>query len=165
MEYDDVIVTPALEGPAMNFMYQYTSQVGVLSVSVTIVSWWCNIVLFRMWRMWSQPSQITLLHCWFKPLTCLLREQPISHVHDVPQMGYYCIYRRRQPGQLNYNVKNEGVYQSYKDLPDCANIAAIARKHALQLTAAGIDHVMVVSSRPCVFRNIPAMAALIWWRA
>ena len=81
------------------------------------------------------------------PFTCLLREHPISHLHDAPQMGYYCIYRRRQPGQLNYNVKNEGVYQSYKDQPDCANIAAIAKQHALQLTAAGIDHVMVVSTR------------------
>ena len=95
--------------------------------------------------MVTLASLITLLHCWIKPLTCLLREQPISHMHDAPQMGYYCIYRRRQPGQLNYNVKNEGVYQSYKDQPDCANIAAIARQHALQLTAAGIDHVMVVS--------------------
>ena len=47
-EYDDVIVAPAMEGPAMNFMYQYTPKVGVLPVPVTHVSWPCNIVLFRM---------------------------------------------------------------------------------------------------------------------
>ena len=28
LEYDDVITAPAMEGPAMNFMYQYTPQVG-----------------------------------------------------------------------------------------------------------------------------------------
>lgn len=60
------------------------------------------------------------------------------------QPGFYCIYRRRQPGTLNYNVKNEGAYQSYENQPDCANITGILTLHAQQLTAAGIDHVVVV---------------------
>lgn len=59
------------------------------------------------------------------------------------QMGTYCIYRRRQPGQLNYNAANEGTYQTYTNQPDCANIKATLTQHAQQLVAAGIDHVVV----------------------
>lgn len=63
----------------------------------------------------------------------------------LPQMGTYCIYQRRQPGQLNYNAANEGVYQSFKNQPDCANVTGILTQHARQLVAAGVDHVVVVS--------------------
>lgn len=41
-EYDDVIVAPAMEGPAMNFMYQYSPQVGVLPIYASNT---CQLVL------------------------------------------------------------------------------------------------------------------------
>jgi hypothetical protein len=68
-------------------------------------------------------------------------------VSPLPQLGFYCLYKRRQPGTLNYNPANEGRYQSYKNQPDCANITGILTQHALWLTADGIDYVVVRNHR------------------
>ncbi len=38
------------------------------------------------------------------------------------QGGLYCIYKRRQPGDMNYNARNEGNYLSFSNVPDCPNI-------------------------------------------
>jgi hypothetical protein len=63
--------------------------------------------------------------------------------HYSPQLGFYCLYKRRAAGTLNYNPANEGVYQTYKNQPDCRNITGILTQHAQWLTAAGIDYVVV----------------------
>jgi hypothetical protein len=57
--------------------------------------------------------------------------------------GFYCIYKRRRPGELNYNASHEGRYQTYADQPDCEDIEATLTRHAQLLVAAGIDHVVV----------------------
>ncbi len=59
------------------------------------------------------------------------------------QVGFYCLYKRRARGALNYNPANEGRYQSYSNQPDCQNITGVLTQHAQWLTAAGIDHVVV----------------------
>lgn len=44
---------------------------------------------------------------------------------------------------MNYNASHEGVYQTYTNQPDCVNINDTLTRHAQQLVAAGIDHVVV----------------------
>ncbi len=39
------------------------------------------------------------------------------------QTGFYCIYKRRTAGQMNYNAAHEGSYQTYTKQPDCTNIS------------------------------------------
>lgn len=34
----------------------------------------------------------------------------------------YCIYKKRLPGDLNYNAAFEGAYMTYKNVTDCPNI-------------------------------------------
>jgi hypothetical protein len=68
---------------------------------------------------------------------------------SLPQLGFYCLYKRRPVGTLNYNPANEGRYQSYKNQPDCANITGILTQHAQWLTAAGIDYVVVRHDLRC----------------
>jgi hypothetical protein len=55
---------------------------------------------------------------------------------DTPQLGYYCIYRKRA---------NESVGV----LPDCANIPANVRQQALWLNAAGVDFVTADGTNLC----------------
>jgi hypothetical protein len=38
----------------------------------------------------------------------------------------------------------QGAYQTYTDQPDCPGYQDLLRRHALQLVAAGVDHVLVL---------------------
>ena len=58
-----------------------------------------------------------------------------------PAANFYCIYHRRQPGQLLYNVAHEGIYLNQFNVPDCTNWSPILNRHAQQLVAAGVDYV------------------------
>lgn len=48
------------------------------------------------------------------------------------QGGLYCTYQRRQPGDLNYNVRNEGAYLNFTNVADCPNI--VVRRSLLSQT-------------------------------
>jgi hypothetical protein len=56
------------------------------------------------------------------------------HYQVEPSMGFYCLYRPR-PG--------EAPYPPPDDVPACANISEVAKKHAELLWAAGVDFVYV----------------------
>ena len=62
----------------------------------------------------------------------------LAHAAD----NFYCIYKRRHPGELLYQGKNEGVYLTGA-VPDCDGWKQTLTQHARQLTAAGVDHVVV----------------------
>ena len=55
--------------------------------------------------------------------------------------NFYCIYNRRKPGELLYNVAHEGIYVNHFDVPDCTGWSALLHRHAQQLVAAGVDYV------------------------
>ena len=87
----------------------------------------------------------------------------VTKLPSLPQLGFYCLYKRRLPGTLNYNPANEGRYQSYKNQPDCANITGILTQHAQWLTAAGVDFVVVrtVISQSSLLRLRPQQQLLL----
>lgn len=43
---------------------------------------------------------------------------------------------------MNYNAEHEGSYQDFQDQPDCPEYRATLERHARQLVAAGVDHVV-----------------------
>ena len=55
--------------------------------------------------------------------------------------NFYCIYKRRVPGELLYNKAHEGTYLKATNVPDCANWRQTLTSHAAQIRAAGIDYV------------------------
>lgn len=60
-----------------------------------------------------------------------------------PARGFYCIYKKRQPGDLNYTPSHEGMYLANTSIDDCTNVDATLAEHAQQLAGAGVDHVVV----------------------
>jgi hypothetical protein len=76
--------------------------------------------------------------------TAAQRSQAFSfHYHARPSLGFYCLYRKR-PGEQPYAEPNY--------VPDCPNIAAVAKSHAQQLWKAGVDFVY------CDLTNLPKMS-------
>ena len=63
--------------------------------------------------------------------------------HSTPQAGFYCIVHARAEGDLHYNPQHEGAYLDRTDVPDCAGYQDTLRRHAQQLTAAGVDFVVL----------------------
>ena len=59
----------------------------------------------------------------------------------LPAANFYCIYHRRQPGELLYNVAHEGIYVDQFNVPDCTGWSPLLHRHAQQLVAAGVDYV------------------------
>ena len=55
--------------------------------------------------------------------------------------NFYCIYNRRKPGELLYNVAHEGIYLNQFNVPDCTGWSSLLHRHAQQLVAAGVDYV------------------------
>lgn len=82
-----------------------------------------------------------------KPLDAALATHccGMCSLQHEPKGGIYCIYHRRKRGDYNYNYKHEGAYQTYVNQPDCPGYRETLRRHATQLVAAGIDHVVVSS--------------------
>ena len=72
-----------------------------------------------------------------------------------PARGFYCIYKRRLPGALNYTAAHEGTYLAGLNVADCPNVEATLADHAQQLTSAGVDHVVTDMSN---FANFDAAA-------
>lgn len=74
-----------------------------------------------MGRLISMSSQM------FWPATDTAHAPCKAPAHKVilcrVQTGFYCIYKRRTAGQMNYNAANEGSYQTYTKQPDCTNIS------------------------------------------
>ena len=66
--------------------------------------------------------------------------------HSTPAGGIYCIYHSRVPGSLHFNPIHESKYLTITDVPDCANWQATVQRHATQLVAAGVDHIVLDST-------------------
>ncbi len=64
----------------------------------------------------------------------LLGQASSFHYHAEPELGFYCLYRRRPTDPIL--IEPEFV-------PDCPNISAVAATHAAQLWTAGVDFVYV----------------------
>ena len=58
-----------------------------------------------------------------------------------------CFFRKTRcsmcPADVNYNPAHEGAYQVWTGQPNCADYRATLKRHAQQLVAAGVDHVLV----------------------
>lgn len=65
----------------------------------------------------SQVCTVLVMNWIFRSLSHDTRK-----MYRSTQGGLYCIYKRRQPGDMNYNARNEGNYLSFSDVPDCPNI-------------------------------------------
>lgn len=77
----------------------------------------------------------------FGPTT--VRRSLSFHVHQTPQGGFYCIWKPRQPGALNYNPMYEGSYSAeFQNVPACTGYVETLTRHAQQLIAAGVDYVV-----------------------
>lgn len=64
----------------------------------------------------------------------LLDQASGFHWHDEPQLGFYCLYRRRP---------SDPPLAEPQQVPDCPDIAHTAATHAEQLWSAGVDFVYV----------------------
>jgi hypothetical protein len=63
-------------------------------------------------------------------------------------LGRPCHYRCARASHAKTNRCTldlmQGAYQTYTDQPDCPGYQDLLRRHALQLVAAGVDHVLVL---------------------
>ena len=61
---------------------------------------------------------------------------------------YMCTCAHAQDATLSRCVFTtmQGAYQTYTDQPDCPGYQDLLRRHALQLVATGVDHVLVPAS-------------------
>lgn len=64
----------------------------------------------------------------------LYEQASAFHYHAEPQLGFYCLYRRRA---------DDPVVPEPWHVPDCPGIAATAASHAEQLWSIGVDFVYV----------------------
>src|SRR4051812_26052154 len=68
------------------------------------------------------------------------------HYQHTPALGYYCLYRRR-PGEYGYAPGGTPLH-------DCPEAQTVARTHADQLVAAGIDYIVVDSTNLASFDEV-----------